>query len=158
MKNTARCPGCGEEKLIDSIRCCAAGSVASVPRSGRSMGTIRRSAGGTGQLLKRAALGAAEARTHWGLWGTNRTKGGPVDGGTVERFAERVLTLPCAHCGDAFTAHRRHQRFCRSSCRIAQFKQTRRQSPAMSDDDALCRWPRMQRAPDGDAQPLSPFE
>ena len=59
-----------------------------------------------------------------------------------DRRAERVLTLRCGYCGDPFTPSRRHQRFCRPSCRVAHFKGRgeQRRLP-LEEADALARVP-----------------
>ena len=44
-----------------------------------------------------------------------------------DRTGERVRTRRCAHCGGDFTPVRRHQKFCRPSCRVAHFKALDRQ-------------------------------
>ena len=38
------------------------------------------------------------------------------------RLGERVLTRSCCYCREEFEPVRRHQVFCRRSCRLAHFK------------------------------------
>jgi hypothetical protein len=61
---------------------------------------------------------------------------------TADRPGERVRTLRCAHCGEDYTPLRRHQRFCRPSCRLAAFRAPcgQRRLP-LDDPDDLFRVP-----------------
>jgi hypothetical protein len=57
-----------------------------------------------------------------------------------DRAGERVLTLRCAYCGDGFAPTRRHQKFCKPSCRTRYFKR-RQPSLPLGADDVLCKFP-----------------
>jgi len=58
-----------------------------------------------------------------------------IDTGRVgDRPAERVLTRSCNWCGLPFEQIRRHQRYCRPSCRRAAFSQ--RPARPLFDDDS----------------------
>jgi hypothetical protein len=59
-----------------------------------------------------------------------------------EVAAQRVVTRSCRHCRADFAPVRRHQAFCRPSCRWESFK-ARRQAALLFEDawDALARVP-----------------